>query len=273
MNKENKFKNLFESTADEMFYDFVKKHNKKIISIIISIFLIIILMTINYSNNEKLNSKIACRLHNLINKTTKGENCNKEIDELIIETKTSKISDILRLDRKKISYRATLLLLKDVSNFTKEEFAAYVKEVEALPYVCQYISTIEHFKRFSFSGELLFFKVIENMCRYNYKEEDILTFFMIKKLHASILKGHMYAFLGIINKNPYILSDLLSSANLMDNVSIQNIPQIFLTLIDTHKEDINKKDTHKEIQKKDINKEHQKKNIKIKKKGKVVNEK
>lgn len=265
-NKEDKFKNLFESTADEIFYDFVKKHSKKILAIIVFIILMIITMTIQYSNNQKLNVQISHGIHEVINKTKKGEKCNNLIDKLIYQTKTSKFSDIFNLDRNKISYRATLLLLKDISKFTKEEFAVYLKQVEDLPYVCQYIATIEHFKRFSFTGELLFFKVIENMKKYGYKEEDILTFFMKKKLHASILKGHMYAYMGAANKNSYILSDLISSYELYETVSLQNIPKIFLTLIETEDNIKNNMENNKEVS---INKL---KNLKTKK-GKVINEK
>lgn len=233
MSQEEKFKNLFESTADEIFYDFIRKHNKKIIGVIIFIILLIITVTVKYSQNQKKNYEISCGIHKVINMVKKGENPNNLIDELIVETKTSKIVNILKLDRNKISYRATLLLLKDISKFSKKEFEAYVKQVEELPYVCQYIATIEHFKRFSFTSELLFFKVIENMYKHDYEEKHILTFFMKKKLHASILKGYMYAYVGIINKNPYILSDLISGYNFLETTSLQNVPEIFLSLVNT----------------------------------------
>ena len=269
-NKEDKFKGLFESTADEIFYDFVKKHKKKIIGLIISVILIIITITVEYSNNEKINNEISYKIHEVINKTKNGENCNKVIDELIKKTKTSKFSDVFRLDRNKISYRATLLLLKDINNFTKEEFAIYLQQVEDLPYVCQYISTMAHAKRFSFTGELLFFKIIEHMYKHKYEEKEILTFFMKKKLHASILNGHMHAYIGLINKNPYILSDLISTYGLMDVASIQNIPEILLTLVDTEN---NEKKIEISTHMKNSKNIKNIKNTKNVKKGKKIHEK
>jgi hypothetical protein len=229
-NKEDKFKNLFESTADEIFYDFLKKHSKKILLLIIGVLVSIMLLTVRYSNNKKLNEEISASIHIVIEKVKLKQNCNQLIDNIIKKTATSKITDLFQLDKNKIAYRSTLLLLKNTSTMNTKEWEQHLKQVNDLPYVCQYIHTIPHGQRYLLTAELLFFKVIQDMKQRNYSEKDILSFFMKKKLHASIIASYMYIYLASQFNDNYMLSDLLS----MYKTSIHNIDVVLLTLINTN---------------------------------------
>ncbi len=228
-NKEEKYKNLFERTADEIFYDFLKKYSKKILLLIIGILVFIIFITISYSNNQKLNEEISASIHLVINKTKNNENCNHIIDKIIKKTSTSKISDLFQLDRDKIGYRSTLLLLKNTENMNNKEWEIHFKQINDLPYVCQYIHTIPHGRRYLLTAELLFLKTIKDMTKRHYSQKEILSFFMKKKLHASILASYMYIYLCGEFNDSYMLSDLIS----MYNTSVHNIDIIFLTLLNS----------------------------------------
>lgn len=228
MNQEKtaKFKKLFDRTADEIFYDFIGQHGKKVVISIISLLIIIVGITYCWYENNKTNQSIAKEISYIITQKQSGKNCNKAIEACLPKTQTYAISTALRLNSKKIAYRATLLILQDVEHMSTQEWEIYLNNVNNLPYVCQYVHTTSHFKRFSFSAEFLFLKTLYWMQKKHYTKDQMLAFFMTKKLHASIMSSYMLYILAFSTKDKYILDDIFSSAD----YTISNIPKVILTL-------------------------------------------
>jgi hypothetical protein len=207
--KLNKFKNLFESTADEIFYDFIGEHKKKIISIIILVLLFITLGTCYWVSNEKNNQTISFEIQSIIQKKKNHINCKEDIRNSYNKIKSSPILESLNLNLTKVAYKATLLLLEDVENMSSEEWREYLHKVKCLSYVCQYVHTTQHFKRFSFAAEFLFLKTLYYMEKKGYSEDEMRGFFMEKKLHASILNSYMSYLLGFSKCHKDMLNDIL----------------------------------------------------------------
>lgn len=218
--KLRKFKSLSERTADEIFYDLISSHSKKIIGLLIFILCIGISTTYYWRMENENRQNISIHINQIIKKKASGadcrqsiQNCLKEIDDMSFKL----------MPKRYDSYRATLLLMEDLDNMNYKDFQEFLRRVNNLDYICQYIHTTNHFKRFSYVTEALYLKTLYFMGKKGYKDQ-MLNFFMSKKLHTSIMGHYMYYILSLFQQNRYMLNDMASSYQYM----VTNIPEIVI---------------------------------------------
>lgn len=213
--REDQFKNLFEKTSDEIFMEFLKKQKNKIFFCIgLSLTTIIVGTYYWYLRNE--NEKyINQEINVLVKKKQNKEKIN--FDKVLFLLNKSK----------KVSYKSTLLMLIDLKNISSKEWLIFLKEVKKIPYVCQYIHTTSHFKKFSYITELLFLKTLYFMGKKNYISE-MKNFFMEKKMNTSIMSNYMYLILVLFTKDKFILDDIITSYK----YTVTNLPIDLFEIID-----------------------------------------
>lgn len=208
--KSEKFNNLFERTADEVFYDFIGKHSRKILTLISLSLLSVIYGAYHWHQDKQHRENISKDIANIIKKKENGDSYHQDIQKTFHKTKI-------------LSYRATLLLLEDLDHMSSEEWFLFLQQVKDLKYFCQYVHTSSHFKRFSFVTELLFLKTLYFLGKKK-QMQDMQAFFMAKKLQASILSHYMQYVLVIYTQDNAMLNDMLSSYE----YNITNIPKELL---------------------------------------------
>jgi hypothetical protein len=213
--KTNNFNNLFERTADEIFYSFLAKHKKKIIGVLITSLITIISATCYWYVINKHNHYITQEIYNIVKLKDKNKPYLHKIKQCLEQTSNH-------------DYQAVLLLLIDVKTLSKQEWQKFLQQVYNIEYVCQYTYTENHFERFSFFAELLFLKTL---CILGQKGEinEMKKFFMEKKLQASIMSSYMYYSLAIFNKDNYMLNDIINSYQYI----MTNIPLVFISFTKT----------------------------------------